>query len=38
MALNGGYATNLRRELCSRNAIFARQHGFAHVSSQAGNR
>jgi len=33
MGPNGGYATNLRRELCSRNADFARQHGLAHVSS-----
>jgi hypothetical protein len=33
MGLNGGYATNLRRELCSRSAQFARQHGLAHVLS-----
>jgi hypothetical protein len=33
MAIGGGYATNLRRELCFRNAGFARQHGLAHVSS-----
>ena len=33
MAINGSYAGSLRRELCFRNAGFARQHGLAHVSS-----
>jgi hypothetical protein len=33
MSIGGSYASNLRREICARNADFARQHRLEHVSS-----